>query len=108
MQGKYADKLTLRDVSKDVAEEYASNLNHGRLSASTYNKHLNLLALVFRVVKHKARLMSNPWEEIQRKRLVTHSRRELTIDELKNVCQSATGELQTLFALGVYSGLRLG
>ena len=108
MQDKHADAPTLRDVSKEIAEEYASSLNHGRFSPSTYNKHLNLLTLVFRVVKHKAKITANPWEEIQRKRLVTHSRRELTIDELKKVCQSATGELKTLFALGVYSGLRLG
>ena len=108
MRAKYADKATLRDVSKEVAEEYASGMNHGKFSPSTYNKHLNLLTLVFRVVKHKARITTNPWEEIQRKRLATHSRRELTIEELKKVCQSAEGELKTLFALGVYSGLRLG
>jgi len=29
------------------------------------------------------------------------------IDELRKVCQTATGELQTLLALGIYSGLRL-
>jgi len=46
--------------------------------------------------------------EIQRKRLVTNSRRELTIDELRKICQTAMGELQTLLALGIYSGLRLG
>jgi integrase len=40
--------------------------------------------------------------------LVTNSRRELTIDELRKICQAATGELQTLLALGIYSGLRLG
>lgn len=108
MKEKHADSLTLRDVSKEIAEEYASGLNHGRFSPSTYNKHLNLLTLVFRVVKHKAKLTGNPWEEIQRKRLVTNSRRELTIDELRKICQTATGELQTLLALGIYSGLRLG
>jgi integrase len=32
----------------------------------------------------------------------------LTIDELRKICQTATGELQTLLALGIYSGLRLG
>jgi integrase len=108
MKEKHADLLTLRDVTKEIAEEYASSLNHGRFSPSTYNKHLNLLTLVFRIVKHKAKLTGNPWEEIQRKRLVTNSRRELTIDELRKVCQTATGELQTLLALGIYSGLRLG
>ena len=108
MEEKHAALPTVRAVTKEIAEEYASSLNHGRFSPSTYNKHLNLLTLVFRVVKHKAKLTGNPWEEIQRKRLVTNSRRELTIDELRKVCQTATGELQTLLALGIYSGLRLG
>jgi len=114
MKEKQAEILTLRDVSKEIAEEYAGGLNHGRFSPSTYNKHLNLLTLVFRVVKHKAKLTGNPWESpkrggnLQRKRLVTNSRRELTIDELRKICQKATGELQKLLALGIYSGLRLG
>jgi integrase len=108
MKENHPDKPTLRDVTKELAEEYASSLNHGTLSANTYNKHLGLLTLVFRVVKRKARLTENPWEEIQRKRLVTHSRRELTLDELRKVCMTAEGELRTLLALGVYSGLRLG
>lgn len=108
MKEKQADKPTLREVTREIAEEYASSLNHGKFSASTYNKHLNLLTLVFRVVKNKAKLASNPWEDIQRKRIVANSRRELTVDELRNVCQAATGELQTLLALGIYSGLRLG
>jgi integrase len=108
MNEKHADTLTVREVTKEIAEEYASSLNHGKLSPSTYNKHLNLLTLVFRVVKNKAKLTGNPWEEIQRKRLVTNSRRELTIDELRKICLAATGELRTLLALGIYCGLRLG
>jgi integrase len=114
IKDKHPDEVTLRDVTKEIAEEYAGSLNHEKLSPSTYNKHLNLLALVFRVVKHKAKLTNNPWESpkrggfLQRKRLITNSRRELTIDELRKVCQAATGELRVLFALGVYSGLRLG
>jgi integrase len=108
MKEKHADAPTLRDVTKEIAEEYASSMNHGRFSPSTFNKHLNLLTLVFRVVKHKAKITGNPWEDIQRKRMVTNSRREMTIDELRKVCQAATGELQTLLALGIYSGLRLG
>lgn len=108
MKEKYADKLALREVTREIAEEYASSLNHDKLSASTYNKHLNLLTLVFRVVKNKAKLAGNPWEDIQRKRIVANSRRELTIDELRKICQDATGEMRVLLALGIYSGLRLG
>lgn len=114
MAEKHADKPTLRDVSKSIAEEYAGTLNHGRFSANTYNKHLNLLTLVFRVVKDKAKLSVNPWESpkrggfIQRKRIVTQSRRELTIDELRKVCGTAEGDLRILLALGAYTGMRLG
>jgi integrase len=114
MQEKHANFLTLRDVTKEIAEEYASSMNHGKFSPSTYNKHLNLLTLVFRVLKHKAKLTNNPWESpkrggyLQRRRLITNSRRELTIDELRKICQAAKGELQALLALGIYSGLRLG
>jgi integrase len=108
MQATHPDVVTLRDVTKPIAEEYAGQLNHGKLTANTYNKHLNVLTLVFRVLKDKARLTDNPWDEMQRKRAVAQGRRELTIDELRKVCQSATGELRVLLAVGVYSGLRLG
>jgi len=108
MKKTHPDKLTLRGVTREIAEEYAGSMNHGVLSANTYNKHLGLLTLVFRVVKRKARITENPWEEIERKRLVTHSRRELTVDELRKVCGDATGELRVLLALGIYTGLRLG
>jgi integrase len=108
MKEKHPDLRALRDVSKPVAEEYAASLNGGRLSPNTYNKHLNLLKLVFRVVKDQAKIRENPWTDLQRKHLVTHSRRELTVDELRTVCQRATGELRTLLTLGLYSGLRLG
>jgi integrase len=108
MAEKHPSSLALRDVTPDMAEAYAAHLIRGRLSTSTYNKHLNLLTLVFRVLKKKARLQFNPWEDLQRKRIAPQGRRELTIDEVRNVCQTAEGELRTLLALGLYSGLRLG
>jgi integrase len=105
---KHPERTALRDVRREIAEEYATTLNHGAVTPNTYNKHLNVLTMVFRVLKDKAKLIDNPWESIQRKRLTPQGRRELTIDELKNVCQNATGELRTLFAVGVYTGLREG
>ncbi len=108
MQEQHPHVVSLRDVTQPIAEEYAASLSHSRFTSSTYNKHLNLLTLVFRVLKNKARLAGNPWEDIQRKRITPQGRRELTIDELRNVCQAAEGELRVLLALGVYTGLRLG
>ena len=107
LKERYPGRLLLKDVTEDVAEEYASYLGRGGLSPNTYNKHVRVLELVFRVLRRKGRLSENPWEGIQRKKLETSSRRELTVEELRNVCQKATGELRALLALGVYTGLRL-
>ena len=97
----------LRDVSQDMAEEYAGHLNKIKLSPNTFNKHVRVLELVFRVLKRKGRFAENRWESIQRKKLETSSRRELTVEELRKVCLAASGEFRVLFALGIYTGLRL-
>lgn len=109
MQKKHPDAPALRDVTEDIAAEYAAHLLGERgLSANSYNKHVRLLELVFRVLRKLARLEVNPWEEVSRKNSVSQSRRELTTDELKKVCRAASGEMRLLFALGIYTGLRLG
>jgi integrase len=99
----------LRDVTPAIAGEYSAHLvGERRLSANSFNKHVRFLALLFRVLKEPARLTANPWEGIQRKRVIIASRRELTTDELKTVCLAASGEMRLLFAVGIYTGLRLG
>jgi integrase len=108
MKEKHPEVVAMRDVSREIAEEYVGVLNRNKPSPNTYNKHLNVLTMVYRVLEEKAKLLGNPWERIQRRRLTPHSRRELTIEELKKVCQGATGEFRLLFALGIYTGLREG
>ena len=104
----HANISQLRDVTIGIAEEYAKNLNDKKLAGGTFNKHIQCLALIFRVLTPPAQLASNPWNEVQRKRAVAISRRELTIEELRRVCEKATGEMRLLLALGIYTGLRLG
>lgn len=106
---KHPKVSALRDVTPAIASEYASQLTNERgLSSNSYNKHTFFLTLLFRVLKKPARLVENPWDEITRKRVVSQSRRELTIQELQDVCAAATGEMRLLFAIGIYTGLRLG
>jgi len=107
MAEKHPEVTSLRGVSSQIVEEYAGHLNHGRLSPNTFNKHLNVLTLVFEVLRDKARVERNHWQGIKRKKLVPNSRRELTVDELRRVCGATTGDMRVLFALGVYTGLRL-
>lgn len=61
-----------------------------------------------RTLKKKAGIESNPWANISRKRNISQGRRELTSDELSVIIRTATGELHILFAIGIYTGLRLG
>lgn len=104
----HPDIALLRDVTASMVDAYARHLNSKSLASGTFNKHIQCLALIFRVLASPARLSSNPWNEIQRKRAVAISRRELTVEELRRVCEKATGEMRLLLALGIYTGLRLG
>jgi len=104
----HPDITLLRDVSVSLAAEYAKHLNDDKLAAGTFNKHIQCLALIFRVLATPAKMVTNPWNEIQRKRAVAISRRELTVEELRRICEKATGEMRLLLALGIYTGLRLG
>jgi len=99
---------TLQDVTPDIAAAFSGSLINEGKSANTVNKYLNLLTLVFRVLKKPARLTANPWEDIQRRRIISQGRRELTIAELRDVCNRAEGEMRLLLAIGIYTGLRLG
>lgn len=99
---------TLREVTERIASDYARDINGGKTSAGTFNKHRDFLKGFFDTLKREAKLTVNPWESVKRKTDIQKSRRELTLDELQRVCESAKGEMRTLFALGIYTGLRLG
>jgi integrase len=98
---------TLADVTPAFAREYAAHLAR-TVGEATFNKHIGLLQLVWKTLAKPGRIAANPWEQVGRKRAVVQSRRELTADELRRVCGTAEGELRTLLAVGLYTGLRLG
>lgn len=117
MKKKHPAVKLLQDVTPDIAAQFAFSLTKEGRSANTFNKYMNVLSLVFATVSDKARLKVNPWlnprkegagKGIGRKDLISHSRRELTLAELKDVCERAEGELRMLLAIGIYTGLRLG
>ncbi len=108
MAKTHPDLTSLRDVTAEIAGDYAGDLVKSKLSANTFNKHVRVLELVFRVLEEKAGVTKNPWRKITRKKQNPKSRRELTVDELHKLCRNAEGEMRTLFALGLYTGLRRG
>lgn len=97
----------LRHVTQADVDHYAAQLIK-KVSPTTFNRHIVLLALVWRVLEKTARLQGNPWKGIERKRFAVHSRRELTVDELGKVFNKAQGEMRLLLGLGTFCGLRLG
>jgi integrase len=97
----------LRDVQPDDAEIYFSGLE-AVYQSGTFNKHLQLLRRMFDVLKKPAKIEENPFAEISRQELIQNSRREFTIAELKEILETATGDLQTLLFIGTFTGLRLG
>ncbi len=97
---------TVQAVTEKHATEYASYLLDCGASPSTFNQHVSFLRLLWKVLAKSAKTTTNPWESLELRRLKSHSRRELTVEELERVCRSAKGEMRTLFALGIYSGLR--
>jgi len=107
----YSAAVCLRDVSEEVAKSYAASLKKRGVSKKTFNEHRAFLMLFFRVLAKPAGLPVNPWKTIVRYKLgkmQAQSRRVLSNDELRKVCQTATGELRTLLAVGLYLGARLG
>jgi integrase len=107
LKNTHPQAVRLRDVTPAIAEQYAEHLKGRGLVPSSFNKHVAVLRLAFRVLKLQARMDADPWGEVQRKKVVSQSRRELTTDELRTVCAATTGEMRLLFAIGIYTGLRL-
>ena len=101
----------MREVTVDHAREFRASIEADRRSPRTCNAYLNLLALVWRVLAETARTTVNPWtpDHVARKKQENGTgRQELPVDVLRVVVERAEGEMRTLFAVGLYCGLRLG
>ena len=106
----FKEQVELRQVSGEAVEAYLAWLRKDH-SASTYNNRLCVLREIFHCLQRQARAHVDPWEGIKLRADDSHSRRELTIEELKRIAKSAAkegDEWRKVFAIGVYTGLRLG
>jgi integrase len=99
-----AKVANLEDVTTDHAAAFRESLIVEGLSGHR----VNLAIQAARIMVELAGVEPNPFVDLKRRANATKSRRELTLAELTSVCQSATGELQTLLAVGLYCGFRLG
>ena len=97
------------DVDADTAQEYMRAVR-ARWSPKTFNNHKTFLGMMWRVLDEEGAGLEggNPWQKIKPLDLETHSRRELTVEELARIVGPLEGEMRVLFAIGIYTGLRLG
>lgn len=103
----FPDCKTMKQVSHEIARRFMEQLTGDGMTANTTNKYRGFLHLIFRVLAKPGRVAVNPWEGVKQRPLQTAHRRALTVDELREVCGQATGEMRGLLALGVYTGARL-
>lgn len=108
MAERHPEAVEVRQVSREIAAEFLADIG-ADLSGNSYNKYVSLFKLIWRVVGSEARCAINPWQDVTREHQPKcNGRRALTVEELTRVCGGLTGEMRLLFALGLYTGLRLG
>ena len=116
MEKNHLEVSDLAGVTPEAIAEYLACLRVDH-SATTYNGNVCVLREMFHVLANKAGLEEDPWEGVRLRPDDAHSRRELTVDELRRLLEAAKkgGEVKvkgedwhTLFLIGIYTGLRLG
>ena len=137
MEHFYLPVKDLGGITADMVGEYLACLR-ADVSASTYNGRLCILREIFRLLAKKAGIESDPWEGVRLRPSDSHSRRELTMDELRRLLEAAksvpsasrrpalasggavttpvaedgdgtvANEWYKLIMIGIYTGLRLG
>lgn len=110
MEHNYLAVDDLAGVTEEAIVEYLACLR-ADLCATTYNNRVCVLREMFRVLASKAGIENDPWEYIRLRPSDSHSRRELTRNELERLLGAAKSygeEWHKLFLIGIYTGLRLG
>ena len=110
MEHFYLPVKDLGGITADMIGEYLACLRVD-VCASTYNGRVCVLREIFRALAKKAGLEEDPWEGVKLRPDDSHSRRELTMNELKRLVEAAKAngeEWHKLILIGIYTGLRLG
>lgn len=110
MNDLFPELTEVRHLTKYHTESYLNALRKDH-SASTYNNRLCVLREVHRTIMKKAAAKENPWDGFPMRADDSHTRRELTVDELARLVDMASresNEFRTLFGIAMYTGMRLG
>ncbi len=98
----------LHEITALTAQNYSAHLWSSKLSPRTYNGHIKFLRSMFNILKLKAGLILNPWDDIKTIEKETQGRESFTPEELAAICSKASGAIRYMIGLGLYTGMRLG
>jgi integrase len=99
--------VRIAEVDESVVGKFAGHLQGRNMSAATYNHYRQLLTAVWDCCIRKHWAQVNPWSSIPRMQKDTVHKRNLTLNELRDVLKTSDGWLKGLFTTGIYTGLRL-
>ena len=88
MEHFYLPVKDLGGITSEMIAEYLACVRT-EVCASTYNARVCVLREIFRTLAAKAGLEDDPWEGVRLKPDDSHSRRELTMDELRRLLDAA-------------------
>ena len=106
----HPEAASLHAITPRIAAEYMAFLGARRASV-TCNRYLSALKSIFLALLGESSGASNPWEQIKPRHCDVRIRRELSAAEVGRLLAAAHAagrEEHLLFALAVYTGLRLG
>ncbi len=102
-----AKLVNLHEMTRKHGEDYMAHLMASKITARTYGAHLKFLRSMFKTLRLQAGIIENPFAELTIPELQTQSREAFTPEELKTICEKATGDWRYLVGIGIYTGLRL-
>lgn len=107
----HRDVSTMDEVTPAMAQEYFIGLRN-EAKASTFNRHLADLRVVWKRLKVQAGLTENPFLAVEQRRRneveeEQRSKRKFSREELVVMQQQATGWIRPAMYIGYYTGLRL-
>jgi integrase len=103
----------LSEVTRADIIKFRNDLSH-HLSATTVNRYVKVLRMVFKAAHRDGYVLENPAEHVEilknntRGKPGQNGRRPFTIPEIQTILSVADPEWQSLIKFGLYTGQRLG
>ncbi len=105
---QYPDVVLLSGITPEIACSFMNTIQKTGASG-TFNKYLQFFNCFFETLSGAGKITSeNPFRDIDRTESRYSSKRPLTVDQIKKLLDTATGDMRLLIALGYFTGLRFG